>query len=290
MCAVDENRAGRQYEMVGVAGMTLTSARSQVRQADNMRSVSAEGLSLGILMNASVDVDFGNRRREHFATTDGFLLSCREPIEMLHAFRKASEPRIVFLHIPPEALDRISLAASIVGLPSSPDGLSSLRSWKPNSSLVMVAQQIADCRYTGPVRELYLQGKALELLSMALNSLDDGEAAFPIPAANRTERLIAARDILLAEFKAPPSLDALSSRVGICTTALTSGFRAMFGMSVTDFIQDQRLEHARLAIVEGRLSVSQAAYSVGLSPAYFSTIFRRRFGEPPSKVLQRHHR
>lgn len=287
---MDENRAGGQYETVRVADMTLTSGCSQIRQADRTRSVSAEGLSLGVLMNASVDVDFDNRRREHFAATDGFLLSCREPIEMLHVFRKASEPRIVFLHIPPEALDSFGLDANVVGSPASPDAILSLRSWKPNSSLLTVAQQIVDCRYTGSVRELYLQGKALELLSMTLNSLDRGEAASSISIASRTERLIAARDILLAEYRTPPSLDVLSSRVGICTTALTSGFRAMFGMSVTDFIQNQRLEHARLAIIEGRLSVSQAAYSVGLSPAYFSTIFRRRFGEPPSKVLRRHPR
>ena len=288
---MDEKRGAGQYETVSVAAMTLTSGRGRVRQADRTRSVSAEGLSLGILMNASVDVDFDNRRREHFAAADGFLLSCREPIEMLHVFRQASEPRIVFLHIPPEALESFGRAASVAGSPVSHDAIQSLRSWKPNSSLLTVAQQIMDCRYTGCVRELYLQGKALELLSMTLNSLDqDGDSASPMSIASRTERLIAARDILLAEYRTPPSLDALSSRVGICTTALTSGFRAMFGMSVIDFIQDQRLEHARLAIVEGRLSVSQAAYSVGLSPAYFSTIFRRRFGEPPSKILRRRQR
>lgn len=284
---MDEKRAAGQYETVRVAAMTLTSGRGQVRQAERTRSVSAEGLSLGILMNADVDVDFDNRRREHFAAADGFLLSCREPIEMLHVFRAASEPRIVFLHIPPEALESFGRAASVAGSPASRDAIRSLRSWKPNSSLLTVAQQIMECRYTGSVRELYLQGKALELLSMTLNSLDQGDPASPMSMASRTERLIAARDILLAEYRTPPSLDALSSRVGICTTALTSGFRAMFGMSVIDFIQDQRLEHARLAIVEGRLSVSQAAYSVGLSPAYFSTIFRRRFGEPPSKVRRR---
>ena len=287
---MDEKHAAGRYETVSVAAMTLTSGRGQVRQADRMRSVSAEGLSLGILMNASVDVDFDNRRREHFSAADGFLLSCREPIEMLHVFRKASEPRIVFLHIPPEALESFGRAASVAGAPASHDAIQSLRSWKPTSSLLTVAQQIMDCRYTGSVRELYLQGKALELLSMTLNSLDQDDPASPMSIASRTERLIAARDILLAEYRAPPSLDVLSSRVGICTTALTSGFRAMFGMSVIDFIQDQRLEHARLAIVEGRLSVSQAAYSVGLSPAYFSTIFRRRFGEPPSKILPRRQR
>lgn len=249
-----------------------------------MRSVSSEGLSLGILMNASVDVDFDNRRREQFSDADGFLLACREPIEMLHSFRKATEARIVFLHIPPDALSGLPLAASVAGLPSSPEGISGLRSWKLSSSLLTVGQQIADCRYCGSLRELYLQGKALELLSVMLNSFDQAEAALPISAASRKERLIAARDILLAEYKNPPSLDALSSRVGMCTTALTSGFRMAFGMSVTDFIQEQRLNQARLALIEGQLSVSQVAYSVGLSPAYFSTLFRRRFGEPPSKA------
>lgn len=281
---MDENGGDRQYETVRIAGMTLTSGRSQVRQTDCMRSVASEGLSLGILMNASVDVDFDNRRREQFSDANGFLLSCREPIEMLHSFRKPSEPRIVFLHVPPETLSSLPLTTSVTGLGSSTEGISSLRSWKCNASLLTVGQQIAACRYGGSLRELYLQGKALELLSMMLDSLEQTEAALPISGASRKERLIAARDILLAEYKNPPSLDALSSRVGMCTTALTSGFRMSFGMSVTDFIQDRRLNKARLALIEGQLSVSQVAYNVGLSPAYFSTLFRRRFGEPPSKV------
>jgi AraC family transcriptional activator of pyochelin receptor len=89
------------------------------------------------------------------------------------------------------------------------------------------------------------------------------------------------------EFRTPPSLDVLARRVGICTTALTSGFRQIYGMSVTEFIQDLRLGEAFRSLSDGDMTVSQAAYSVGMSPAYFSTLFRRRYGLSPSNLTAR---
>jgi AraC family transcriptional activator of pyochelin receptor len=72
------------------------------------------------------------------------------------------------------------------------------------------------------------------------------------------------------------------------TSRLTAGFRRMFGMSVTGFVQDQRLAQALSELREGHSSIAQIAFKVGYSPAYFSTLFRRRFGYQPSTLAVKH--
>lgn len=91
-----------------------------------------------------------------------------------------------------------------------------------------------------------------------------------------------ARDILVASFASPPTLAQLARQVGISTSRLTAGFRRVFSMSVVEFIQQERLARATEMLRDGQLSISQAAYQVGYTPAHFSTLFRKRNGYPPS--------
>jgi AraC family transcriptional activator of pyochelin receptor len=242
---------------------------------------------MGILLRGNVGVRFGARESVDFADSDGFALSSPEPVEMRHRFYDTSDVRIVFLVIPDEIVDSVSDFTARFGAKSAHP---QFQAWKPNVAVLSVAHQIANCSLVGPLRELYLQGKSLEMLSLGfgclLGSGVDQNAHRKLKAGH-IERLNAAHDILRMEFRTPPSLDVLARRVGICTTALTSGFRQIYGMSVTEFIQDLRLGEAFRSLSDGDMTVSQAAYSVGMSPAYFSTLFRRRYGLSPSNLTAR---
>lgn len=275
--------ASARYESVSVGGVILTSGRGGAPESREFRSYSEKGLALGVLLSGNVNVTFAGRQNETFSADDGFLLSCREPIEMLHSVQPEAEARIIFLNIAQEAI-AAQLQSDV--MPTNGHSASwGLRAWTPNNLVLAVTRQIDLCPYVGSLRELYLQGKALELLSMVLGSV--GTTQTTRSASIKTERLHEARAILTAEFAHPPTLDDLSKRVGISTSALTAGFRRAFGMSVTEFVQDVRLRRAYEALRAGETSIAQAAYSIGLSPAYFSTIFRRKFGVPPSAIVVR---
>ena len=59
--------------------------------------------------------------------------------------------------------------------------------------------------------------------------------------------------------------------------------KAILDCSVTDYIQNLRLEHAKFLLKEGKLTIAEIAYEVGYtSPSYFSTAFKAKYKQTPS--------
>lgn len=60
--------------------------------------------------------------------------------------------------------------------------------------------------------------------------------------------------------------------------------KSLFGKSVTDLIQETRLERARQLLADPDKGIAEVAYEVGYnSPDYFSTVFKSHFGIVPSQ-------
>lgn len=148
-----------------------------------------------------------------------------------------------------------------------------------------VALQMVECPVSAPLRRFYLAGKALELATLALDELRQGEAGGRSRLPRRTrEQVLAAREMLLADMRQPPGLTELAHACGLNPTRLTSAFRTEFGMSVFAYLQEQRLLQAHEMIASGALGVASAAFHVGYTPAYFSVLFQKRFGISPGKL------
>ncbi len=154
-----------------------------------------------------------------------------------------------------------------------------------DADLCALALQIAECPVAAPLRRLYLSGKALELTAMALDRIVGQPPLRParLPARTR-EQVYAVRDMLVAAMQEPPSLAELARATGLNPTKLTSAFRAEFGASVFGYLQEQRLQQAHALIANGEASIAEAAFRVGYTPAHFSSLFRKRFGMPPSAM------
>ncbi|MEN5083681.1 AraC family transcriptional regulator [Bosea sp. TWI1241] len=137
----------------------------------------------------------------------------------------------------------------------------------------------------GPFQRLHLAGQALELCALALGEVIPPERPRSQRLDPRTrEQIHAVRDMLLAATQAPPSLAELARASGLNPSKLTAAFRREFGTSVFGYLQEHRLQQAYAMIASGEASVSVAAFSVGYSPAHFSSLFRKRFGLPPSAL------
>ncbi|WNJ93118.1 AraC family transcriptional regulator [Bosea sp. 685] len=149
-----------------------------------------------------------------------------------------------------------------------------------------IASKIMGCPLQGITRDLYLIGKALELVAMSIEQLLPsvrGQQGVSLPLSE-IERIQAAREILVLRYRAPPSLTALAREAGLNTRKLNSGFRQLFGMTVHAFLQEHRLQIAYQKISGSEASISGVAYEVGYAPAHFATIFRKRFGLSPSEL------
>jgi AraC family transcriptional activator of pyochelin receptor len=154
-----------------------------------------------------------------------------------------------------------------------------------NQVLESLASQIVTCPLRGAMRQMYMAGKGFELVASAMNSVLQGAETEDLQfSASDMKRVHAAYHRLVSALENPPSLSELGREVGLSTSKLTLGFRRAFGTTVFGILQEHRLQQAHRFLTSGRMTVSEAAYRVGYTPAHFATIFRQRFGVSPSKL------
>lgn len=152
-------------------------------------------------------------------------------------------------------------------------------------------RNLLDCPYTGPMKKLYLETKAMELIvhKLAQTICEDygGDRPFKLDR-QETDRLFHAREILCRDLETPPGLFDLAHAVGTNHCRLNAGFRELYGTTVFDYLRQKRLIEARRLIEEDGLTVTEAALKVGYnSISSFSKAFTQHFGLPPMKLRKR---
>ena len=106
--------------------------------------------------------------------------------------------------------------------------------------------------------------------------------------ANEADRqkIIKAREILLEHIGEPITIKALSRKVAINECYLKKGFKEIFGTTIFDFYQSQRMEHAKYLLYEKGLSVTEVSHLLGYSSiSHFSTAFKKQTGIKPCELL-----
>lgn len=140
-------------------------------------------------------------------------------------------------------------------------------------------------RYRGGLGHLFLESKVLELLSVYLSEVLELRILGPADSnVSRSDRdaISEARRLIDSQLAFAPGCEELARKVGISPSKLTRGFSAMFGMSVHQYIIDQRLRKAAGLLLESDLNVSQVAELVGYSkPGNFAAAFKRKYGVVP---------
>lgn len=83
------------------------------------------------------------------------------------------------------------------------------------------------------------------------------------------------------------SVEDLSKEVGISRSGLYKKLMFITGKSPIEFIRIARLRKGRQMLDEGETSISQIAWSVGISPKLFAKYFRQEFGCLPSEYIHK---
>ncbi|KAA6330892.1 Regulatory protein PchR [termite gut metagenome] len=105
--------------------------------------------------------------------------------------------------------------------------------------LYCIGNDLLTCNAMGNAATIYRDAKILELLSVVFAQLSD-------KSENKTiclrpcdkDRLVQAKDILLENFLAPPSLRKLALEVGTNEFKLKTGFKELFGNTVFGVLFD----------------------------------------------------
>ena len=83
------------------------------------------------------------------------------------------------------------------------------------------------------------------------------------------------------------TVEVLAEEIGISRVQLYRKVKAMLGISISDIIQEKRLEKSKSMLIDDNYSIADIAYSVGFSsPNYFSTAFKNKFGITPKQYIK----
>jgi AraC family transcriptional regulator, transcriptional activator of the genes for pyochelin and ferripyochelin receptors len=155
---------------------------------------------------------------------------------------------------------------------------------KNTTEMQQILQQILHCPYQGVTRQMYLEGKALELLTLQFTHWREKSHHSTEVKLRQDdiERLYAAKDILIRQMNNPPSLVELARQVGINDRKLKQGFRQVFGTTVFGYLQNYRLQQAQKLLQRPDISIARVAATIGYTnPEAFSVAFRRKFAVSP---------
>jgi AraC family transcriptional regulator len=157
----------------------------------------------------------------------------------------------------------------------------------------LVLEGLLNHTYTDSLENIFINAQTQMLLLYSLDCML-GEKEIDIISckflANEADRdkIVNAREILIKHIGEPITIKELSRKVAINECYLKKGFKELFGTTIFDFYQSQRMEHAKYLLYEKGLSVTEVSALLGYSSiSHFSTAFKKHTGLKPCELLLR---
>jgi AraC-like DNA-binding protein len=157
----------------------------------------------------------------------------------------------------------------------------------------MVIEALLNHSYSDSLENIFINAQSQMLLLYSLDcmigekELDVINCKFLANEADR-EKIAKAREILIENIGEPITIKALSRKVAMNECYLKKGFKEMYGTTIFDFYQSQRMEHARYLLYEKGLNVTEVSLMLGYSSiSHFSTAFKKHTGLKPCELLMR---
>jgi AraC family transcriptional regulator len=157
----------------------------------------------------------------------------------------------------------------------------------------IVLEALLNNNFSGSLENIFINAQTQMLLLYSLDcmlgekEIDVINCKFLANEADR-DKIVKAREILIQHIGEPITIRELSRKVAINECYLKKGFKEMFGSTIFDFYQSQRMEHAKYLLYEKGLSVTEVSLMLGYSSiSHFSTAFKKHTGLKPCELLLR---
>lgn len=135
-----------------------------------------------------------------------------------------------------------------------------------------------------PYSQLVLQGMVYKLFFYLYENHIPAESDYnTIYLKGFDERIQQALIYAENNLSGASSLKDVSSYVNLSPSRFSHLFKAVTGSSYTEYITEVRLQHVRILLNTGELSISQIAAKTGFSSGnYLCTLFKKHYGITPS--------
>jgi AraC-like DNA-binding protein len=280
------------YEFVRISPGLLICISNFVYSGDRVEKFNGDDLLIfNFKINGMESVSFSNRAVENLAGPASCVIVHPKGFSKNHRIPAGIRERAVTLYCK-QSYFRALIGEGFDAITSAVIEDWSGASKRPvivtlplTSAMSRAATEIVESKYRGKIRQVYFEAKSLELLCIITSVIKSFRP--PVHTSIRLRRsdvakLYEAQQFLIQMQKSPPTIRQLARHIGINESKLKFGFKAIFGTTVFEFIQSERMRKALELLQDQELSVSQVADEVGYGYANnFSQTFKRYFGFSP---------
>lgn len=152
-----------------------------------------------------------------------------------------------------------------------------------SAELQEILRNIYLSRGPEPYNEAMMVGHLYIFLSQLMQEAHNQQ---PRPANSSTQYVLNAIKYIQFHFSQDISIDDIADSVGVSRSHLYRVFMSNVGQSPIDYLTDYRINEACQLLRTSQLSIAEIAVSVGFfDQFYFSRVFKKRKGMPPSRYL-----
>jgi AraC-like DNA-binding protein len=153
----------------------------------------------------------------------------------------------------------------------------------------LILQEILNTKHAGTIKNMFMESKAIALLLWFIKDepikLNSFESYSFLKKPYHREKILKAKDILLANIQSPPTIQQLALQVGINQCYLKKGFKNLFDITIFSFIQEQRIVKAKLLLTQTQEPIANIAERLGFSnSSNFTNAFKNITGLSPSEI------
>lgn len=144
--------------------------------------------------------------------------------------------------------------------------------------------------YTGFLRNLFLEGKAFEMLVIQIGQYEDDENGENLPKILRKsdiEKVDYVAKRIQGDLSTNLTVESLAKEAGTNVNKLQEGFKYVYNLTVNKYMQHVKLEAAKEMLKLSEKNISEIVTSIGLNNrSYFSKIFKEKYGVSPKYFLR----
>jgi AraC-like DNA-binding protein len=146
-----------------------------------------------------------------------------------------------------------------------------------------VLKQLCLIDETTKLRALLYQTKAQELIYVLFARILSRKAGISASVnPEDVKKIYQARTAILFDLSAPPQLPGLARNIGMSATRMKQLFRQIFGDSIYNYYQAERMNEAARLLSD--FSVSQVGYRIGFSNlSHFTRLFEKHHQIKPKR-------